>query len=112
MTQLKEWFEKYQEIYSEAACLLNEHIVGYHLVKSCRNYGPLFTHSTFCFESFNGDLLDMKNGSKMYQSQMFSLLEKQQFIENVIHDGGMVNSTPQGQLLERIGAPVTKVQDK
>ena len=87
-------------------------MVGYHLTTSCKNYGLLFAHSAFCYESFNGDLLDMKNGSKMYQSQMISLLQKQQFIHNSIHNTPLSNDNPQGKLLESIGVPVNKIVDK
>ncbi len=43
------------ELYREKSCTMNAHLLC-HLTKYVRLWGPLWTHSDFGFESYNGHL--------------------------------------------------------
>ena len=52
---LSDFYLLIQELYGDSACTHNVHLLT-HLPKYVRLWGPLWTHSTFGFESKNGHL--------------------------------------------------------
>ena len=93
-------------------CLLNEHLIGEHLWKSCENYGPLSTHSCFSFESYYGDMIRLKSGTVPYQTAMLFTTGYQQSLISISEQCSITNDTWHGQILEKIGVPIQIVQNK
>lgn len=54
---------KYQLLYNEWSMLSNVHFL-LHLPKSVLNFGPLWAHSCFAFETANGYLISLVNGTQ------------------------------------------------
>lgn len=66
-TLLHEFFGAVESLYSQSTMTFNVHIL-LHLAESVLNWGPLYTHSAYAFESGNGKLLKTINASKgVYQ---------------------------------------------
>lgn len=60
--KLRKFVEQFEQYYGKASMRLNVHILS-HLVESCRKAGPLWTHSMFCFENYNGEIRKFINGN-------------------------------------------------
>ncbi|EEC09571.1 PrC protein, putative, partial [Ixodes scapularis] len=60
--QLTEFVVVVQSLYGAQAMTFNVHQL-LHLAKSVQKLGPLWSHSTFIFESGNGQLLKLVSGS-------------------------------------------------
>jgi hypothetical protein len=87
-------------------------LVEDHLYTSCLLYGPLFGHNCFPFESYYGDLLDMRSGTHHYQTQLLFLSGQEQMINYLAKYLKYGNNTWQGKLLEKIDIPIEKIVDK
>lgn len=59
----------YQELYGKKHMTYNAHLL-IHLVDSVREWGPLWCYSSFPFESMNGTLLKLLNGTRYVQIQV------------------------------------------
>lgn len=67
------YYELLKELYGEVNCTLNSHLL-IHLSKYVRLWGPLWTHSAFGFESFNGFLTSMVHSKfKLGDQLLFSI---------------------------------------
>lgn len=58
---LIEFVEEFEQHYKARNIVMNVHLVK-HIIDSVRCHGPLWTHSAFCFESFNGVMTKYVNG--------------------------------------------------
>ena len=61
----------FSALYSEGKETINVHSL-LHLADDVRNLGPLWTHSCFPFESYNGNLLKLFHGTQNVQLQIVS----------------------------------------
>ncbi|XP_028518623.1 uncharacterized protein LOC110251203 [Exaiptasia diaphana] len=68
---LKHFCLKFPKLYSERYQTANLHAL-LHLGEDVRNLGPLWTHSTFPFESLNGEILKLFHGSQNIVFQIVS----------------------------------------
>ena len=109
---MEKWYGGIEKLYLARFCLLNEHLVGKHLWKICLRYGPLSTHSCFCFESFYGDLVKLKSGTMPYQTAMLFTTGYEQAIIALTEKCSIGNDTWQGKILEKLEVPVKLVQNK
>lgn len=66
---LADFHQLLPELYGEQACTINAHLLT-HLCKFVRLWGPLWTHSTFSFESKNGHLKRTFHAKKIVHSQI------------------------------------------
>ena len=70
-----EFYKLFPILYSEGSCGLNFHNVGFHLVRYVREWGPLYSWSTFGFEDINGQLMKMIHGTGDITLQLFHMKE-------------------------------------
>ena len=85
---LKDFVSLLPELYGEQNCTANAHML-LHLPMYVRLWGPLWTHSTFAFESKNGHLKKLSHGkSSFYQQMLFNIDVSQtlQLIQPIIDD--------------------------
>lgn len=68
---LNRFVKEYQFFYGGNSMTMNIHLIT-HLVQTVRNNGPLWTTSMFAFESNNGSLLKLFNGSREVLQQISS----------------------------------------
>lgn len=66
---LRDFYKLLPELYGEASCTANAHLLS-HLTKYVRLWGPLWTHSTFGFESKNGHLKHLFHGKAEIHHQL------------------------------------------
>lgn len=67
---LQSFVVKFEQLYGKKHCSYNVHQI-LHLVQSVRDFGPLWSHSAFTFESFNAVLLKMIKGTQGVPAQIF-----------------------------------------
>ncbi|XP_040062791.1 uncharacterized protein LOC115319652 isoform X2 [Ixodes scapularis] len=60
---LTEFVIKYNMLYGDINMVFNVHLLQ-HLAKDVFRWGPLWTHSAFCFESYNGVLVKSIKGNR------------------------------------------------
>jgi len=58
-----------EELYGRCYMSFNVHLC-LHLCRSVKNWGPLWTHSAFVFESYNSDLISMFKGTQAVPLQI------------------------------------------
>ncbi len=63
------------ELYGEKSCTANAHLLG-HLPKYVNLWGPLWTHSAFGFESYNGHLKYLFHSRSVIVDQLVSNLRR------------------------------------
>ncbi|XP_064469841.1 uncharacterized protein LOC135384573 [Ornithodoros turicata] len=66
---LNEFVVKYNMLYGDYSMVYNVHLL-LHLAKGVSQWGPLWTHSTFVFESYNGTLLKFIKGNRGVAEQV------------------------------------------
>lgn len=66
---LRKFVRNFEKLYGATNVSFNVHLLM-HLAASVRNWGPLWTTSTFPFESFNGTLLKFFNGTTHVSDQV------------------------------------------
>lgn len=76
-TNLKLFCSQTEVLYSKRCCTFNLHCL-LHLVEKVKDHGPLWTHSCFYYESFNGDLRHMFHGTQNVQMQIMHAVCLQQ----------------------------------
>lgn len=80
--QLTEFVVQMQSLYGAAAMSFNVHQL-LHLAKSVHKLGPLWSHSTFIFESGNGHLLKLVSGSNGVPLQVLERFVMQQHLKKI-----------------------------
>ncbi|XP_064468542.1 uncharacterized protein LOC135379646 [Ornithodoros turicata] len=68
---LSEFVVKYNMLYGDYCMVFNVHLLP-HLAKDVARWGPLWTHSTFVFESFNGVLVKFVKGNRGVAEQVLA----------------------------------------
>lgn len=66
---LQDFYHLLPELYGQQSCTINAHLLT-HLCKYVRLWGPLWTHSSFSFESKNGILKKAFHGRSIIHSQI------------------------------------------
>lgn len=66
---LTKFVQDFEDLYGLNNVSFNVHLC-LHLTKSVRSFGPLWAHSAFIYESFNGDLLKMIRGTQAVSLQI------------------------------------------
>lgn len=75
---LEEFYRLIPSLYTQKLCTMNVHSL-IHLVAFVRLWGPLWTHSSFGYESMNGSLLAQIHGTRdVLQHIVFRIRMKQQ----------------------------------
>lgn len=70
---LSDFYKLMPELYGESSCTANAHLLS-HLAKYVRLWGPLWTHSTFGFESKNGQLKHLFHGrTEIHHQLLFNI---------------------------------------
>ena len=70
---LNDFYVLFAELYGEGGCTHNVHLLS-HLAYYVRFWGPLWTHSAFCFESKNGHLQNLFHGnSKIFKQLLHNI---------------------------------------
>lgn len=67
---LNKFVARISDLYGVQHISFNVHLLT-HLVPSVRRWGPLWSHSAFCFEDANGKLLTFFHGTRGVTSQIF-----------------------------------------
>ena len=73
----------FDELYSERSHTINIHSL-LHLTEDVFNLGPLWTHSCFAFESFNGQLLKLIHGAQSTAFQIVTAVSSLKKIPEVV----------------------------
>ena len=73
----------FDELYSERSHTINIHSL-LHLTEDVFNLGPLWTHSCFAFESFNGQLLKFIHGTQSIAFQIVTAVSSLKKIPEVV----------------------------
>lgn len=63
------FISQFEQLYGKENVTMNVHLC-LHLVSSVKNWGPLWAHSAFVFESFNGFILKMFHGTQAVPVQI------------------------------------------
>lgn len=79
---LTKFYELLPELYGNECCTINAHLL-IHLTKYVCLWGPLWTHSAFGFESFNGHLTGMINSKQKIGEQLLYSLEVSSTLANI-----------------------------
>lgn len=58
---LKDFYALMPELYGDSSCTHNCHLLS-HLARYVRQWGPLWSHSSFCYESKNGHIKHLFHG--------------------------------------------------
>jgi len=109
---LDNWYQQLPVLYSPQICLLNEHMVGKHLWKCCKNYGPLVSHNCFAFESFYGYLVKLKGHNSNYTKSILFTIGHYHLQQLIASESGIKNDTWQGKLMEKVGINVKEIVNK
>ena len=72
----------FSALYSKGKETINVHSL-LHLADDVRNLGPLWTHSCFPFESYNGNLLKLFHGTQNVELQIISAAAISQSLPNL-----------------------------
>lgn len=80
---LRKFVKNYQLFYGKHSMTMNVHLIS-HLVECVRNSGPLWSTSMFAFESNNGHLVKLFNGSRDVLQQITSkyILKHVHFVQS------------------------------
>lgn len=80
---LRKFVQNHQLLYGESSMTMNVHLIS-HLVECVRSNGPLWSTSMFAFESNNGHLLRLFNGTRDVLQQITSkyILKHVNFVQN------------------------------
>jgi hypothetical protein len=109
---LLEWYQGISTLYSSDYALINEHVLGVHLISLCQHFGPLYAHNCFAFESFYGSLLKWKSGTHMLQTQMLHMNGYITANKYVAQSQQITNASLLGELLEDMNIPVQIEKDR
>ena len=80
---LKHFCIKVKVLYGARYETYNVHCL-LHLTERVRDIGPLWTHSCFCFEDFNGELRNLFHGTQSIQEQIVLAVSIQQKLPELI----------------------------
>ncbi|CAH3171347.1 unnamed protein product [Porites lobata] len=72
-----------KELYAARYETFNVHCL-LHMTERVRDLGPLWTHSCFCFEDFNGELRSLFHGTQSVEEQIVTAVSVQQRIPELV----------------------------
>ena len=81
---IKHFCEIYLELYGEVDYTHNVHLLT-HLIKYVKLWGPLWTHSSFCFEHKNGLLKRDFHGTNSIFQQLLYNINSKSTIQSLLH---------------------------
>ncbi len=93
------------ELYGEKSCTMNAHLLC-HLTKYVRLWGPLWTHSAFGFESYNGHLKYLFHSRSNILDQLVFNLDIQQTLQLLYPRMADMESYETLKFLETLGGKV------
>ena len=82
---IKDFLTLFPTLYGEINCVHNLHILS-HLTRYVRLWGPLWTHSTFCFENKNGLIKRLFHGTNDIGQQILFNLSAQCTVHSLLYD--------------------------
>lgn len=80
---LKHFCIRIKELYAARYETYNVHCL-LHLTERVKDLGPLWTHSCFCFEDFNGELRSLFHGTQSVEEQVVLAISIQQKIPELV----------------------------
>ena len=80
---VKNFCIRIEELYGSRCEMYNVHCL-LHLVDRVKDLGPLWTHSCFSFEDFNGELRHLFHGTQHLEMQIFLSICVQQKMPELI----------------------------
>lgn len=80
---LKHFCIRLKELYAARYETFNVHCL-LHLTEKFKDLGPLWTHSCFCFEDFNGELRSLFHGTQRIEEQIVLAVRIQQKIPELV----------------------------
>ena len=81
---LQDFCELFKELYEEVNCTHNVHLLT-HLTRYVKLWGPLWTHSAFCYENKNGLISNLFHGTNNITKQMLYNINTQSCIQSLVH---------------------------
>ena len=82
---IKDFCEIYLKLYGEVNCTYNVHLLM-HIVRYVKLWGPLWTHSSFCFENKNGLLKKYFHGTNCIFQQMLFNINSTLTVQSLIYE--------------------------
>jgi hypothetical protein len=107
-----EWYKGITMLFSRDYSLINEHVLGVHLVSMCKRFGPLYAHNCFAFESFYGSMKKWKSGTSQQQTQMLHMNGYMNALQYFAHNQLITNETPLGELFQDLKIHVNITRDR
>ncbi|XP_057335578.1 uncharacterized protein LOC130674302 [Microplitis mediator] len=89
---LKEYAKTFEQFFGEVKMSSNVHSLS-HLVECIRNWGPMWAHNAFTFESWNRKIMDCLTSPVGREDQIITRFLMQRFINHVAFDGSISNET-------------------
>lgn len=80
---LKHFCIRIKELYAPRYETFNVHCL-LHMTERVMDLGPLWTHSCFCFEDFNGELRSLFHGTQSVEEQIVTAVSVQQKIPELV----------------------------
>ncbi|CAH3158193.1 unnamed protein product [Porites lobata] len=80
---IKHFCIRIKELYAARYETFNVHCL-LHMTERVRDLGPLWTHSCFCFEDFNGELRSLFHGTQSVEEQIVTAVSVQQRIPELV----------------------------
>lgn len=91
---LTKFVHRFEELFGISHMTFNLHLLT-HLIETVRNWGPLWVHTTFAFESWNKRIIDMVTSPKDRVLQIAVRFLMLKFISGAIHDETVAEETRQ-----------------
>ncbi len=87
-----EFVKQFETLYGKENVSFNVHLC-LHLPDSVRNWGPLWAHSGYIFESFNGEILKMFHGTQCVPLQIMKQFTYRQVLP-LLKNNALRNAVP------------------
>ncbi|KAI7801395.1 hypothetical protein IRJ41_011007 [Triplophysa rosa] len=87
------FFKQFETLYGKTHVSFNVHLC-LHLPESVRNWGPLWAHSGYIFESFNGEILKMFHGTQCVPLQIMKQFTYRQILP-LLRNDALRNAVPE-----------------
>ncbi|XDV26081.1 hypothetical protein PO909_029878, partial [Leuciscus waleckii] len=88
-----DFVKQFETLYGKTHVSFNVHLC-LHLPESVRNWGPLWAHSGYIFESFNGDILKMFHGTQCVPLQIMKQFTYRQILP-LLRNDALKNAVPE-----------------
>lgn len=88
-----DFVKQFETLYGKTHVSFNVHLC-LHLPESVSNWGPLWAHSGYIFESFNGEILKMFHGTQYVPLQIMKRFTYRQILL-LLRDNALRNAVPE-----------------